>query len=91
MYADDIKIICTLPDQHSLQNDLNNISTWASDRLLNFNTEKCCVLHIGKNNAHKSYSLPNRNNNTVHTLTETSAERDLGIIMDPNLDFDTHT
>ena len=59
----------------ALQNDLNIISTCASDRLPNFNTEKCCVLHISKHNAHKSYNLPNRTNNTIHTLMETSAER----------------
>ena len=32
--------------------DIANISTLVSDRLLNFNTEKCCVLHIGKKTMH---------------------------------------
>ena len=61
-----------------------------SDRLLDFNVETCCFLHIGKNNAHKSYNLPNRTNNTIQTLTEASAEYDLSIIMDLNLYIDTH-
>ena len=84
MYADDTNIIYASLDQDSIQSDINNISTWASDRLLKFYTEKCCVLHIGKNNA------PNRTNNKILTLTETSVKRDLGIIMGPNLDFATY-
>ena len=57
---------------------------------MDFNKEKCCVLHIGKNNTHKKYHLQNNNDNTTYTLLETTAERDLGIIMDPNLNFDSH-
>ena len=36
-------------DMDTLQQDLNYISSWSKLWLLNFNTTKCSVMHLGKN------------------------------------------
>ena len=56
--------------------------------LLKFNKEKCKLLHIGKNNKKHKYFI-----GTGHqkiNLDESDLEKDLGIYIDPNLDFKKH-
>jgi hypothetical protein len=44
------------------------------------------VLHLGKNNVQYQYVI----RNGLHVLESTVAERDLGVIVDLLLNFDTH-
>ena len=49
LFADDIllyKVIATPNDHHILQNDLNSLTKWASDWLMEFNIPKCNILQI---------------------------------------------
>ena len=67
-----------------LQNSLNGLSSWTVDWGVNFNCIKCGVMHLGKNNPKYSYTL----NGTV--LNETTSEKDLGVFIDPLLNFEDH-
>ena len=50
MFADNSKVwtrISTLRDGEVLQDDLNNLMSWSDKWKLEFNPEKCKVMHIG--------------------------------------------
>ena len=63
--------------------------TWTQTWLLKFNEKKCKVLHIGKNNAYYDYFIGEENNRTK--LESTDLEKDLGVNIDPLLNFNKHT
>ena len=42
-------------NNHSIEEDLEELSVWESVWLLMFNTEKCKVLHVGKSNPKNKY------------------------------------
>jgi hypothetical protein len=75
------KGITNLEDAHTLQEDLNKLSKWSADWQMEFNTDKCSVIHVGKNNIKHQYSLCNK------VLKASSREADLGIIMNDSLKF----
>src|SRR5712671_4200021 len=77
-YADDIKMYLPVKseeDRRLLQSDLNKIILWCEKWDLSLNTQKCHVLHIGKNNKLFAYYL---NNDALETVNE---ERDLGVFI----------
>jgi hypothetical protein len=81
-FADDTKTyktIRSLADRDSLQMALDNLCRWASIWGMEFNTAKCKVMHVGRNNPEYQYSM----NGT--TLETTDSEQDLGVIMDRSL------
>ena len=39
------------------QSDLNKLVLWSKEWLLPFNTDKCNILHFGKNNPNIEYSM----------------------------------
>ena len=51
---------------------------------MEFNVEKCKILHIGNNNPKHKYSMDEKE------LMETVEEKDLGILIDCKLDFGKH-
>ena len=55
IFADDTKIYNTVQDSGILKTDLNKLVLW----LLPFNTDKCNILHFGKNNPNIEYSFRN--------------------------------
>ena len=67
-----------------LQNDLNVVRDWAAKWKMEFNVNKCKIMHLGKKNPKHSYKMGDSN------LTETTAERDLGVMIDNELEFDKH-
>ena len=67
---------------------INSLNDWTETWLLQFNTSKCKVLHIGKNNPNYDYYM--KSENGINKLEATFAEKDLGVIIDPNLSFDAH-
>ena len=59
IFADDSKLYRIIKYSHdvdTLQQDLNYISSWSKLWLLNFNTAKCSVMHLGKN-TNATYTL----------------------------------
>ena len=50
--------------------------------------EKCKVLHLGKNNPKNKYHIGTGEHRIPLDVTE--LEKDLGVYVDPNLDFKEH-
>ncbi len=44
-------------DKDKLQNDLDRLVSWEQKWQMNFNVNKCKVLHIGSNNDRVNYSM----------------------------------
>ena len=96
LFADDSKIFTRIVSETSktnpqgnygrevLQRDLNNIKEWANKWKMEFNVDKCKVMHLGRLNPKHTYTMGDRD------LTVTSEEKDLGVIFDENLEFDKH-
>ena len=90
LFADDTKIlrqISSRKDSLELQSDIDSLSVWAEKWLLNFNTDKCHVISLGKfeNIMHTHrYSLNNKE------LEHVFEENDLGVIVDSDLKFEEH-
>ena len=48
MFADDTKVFKTPNDQHTLQNDLDYLTSWSSKWVLRFHPDKLNLMHAGK-------------------------------------------
>ena len=71
-----------------LQEDLAKLQEWSFKWGLQFNVNKCHVLHIGYNNPRYKYILKSGEDESV--LNICSEEKDLGVIFDGKLSFDAH-
>ena len=75
IFADDLKLIANLSNKADVDNDLNSLEDWERKWLLEFNTNKCKVLHLEFNgNKHMDYVLDGIK------LDETVQEKDLGVL-----------
>lgn len=86
-FADDSKLLKTVSseeDVNVLREDLVKLESWADKWQMEFNVEKCSVIHLGSNNACADYKLYNRQ------LKVSENEKDLGIIVDNKLKFSEH-
>ena len=86
-FADDTKLMTpsnSITNCDILQTDLNKMAIWARNWLMEYNVDKCKVLHIGKNNPQFEYSL-----NDTKIVTSTN-ETDLGVIMTSDLKSEAH-
>lgn len=83
LFADDGKIYNFMTDV--LQNDLFSISDWAQIWDMEFNFDKCGVLHFGRHNDMRTYAFGD--NNVLSTI---SYEKDLGITHDGTLLYKKH-
>jgi len=82
MFADDTKLWNTkrqASDSRELQEDLNRLREWSNKWLLDFNIEKCKVMHVGHKLA-TSYYI-SRPDGILSTLAEVDEEKDLGVIL----------
>ena len=86
IFADDTKIYGDSENHSSIQRDLNNVQDWSNKWNLYFNVQKCKVMHIGKKNPLKDYTMGESN----EPIQKCSEEKDLGVIFDSNLSFDPH-
>ncbi|XP_044755111.1 uncharacterized protein LOC123314063 [Coccinella septempunctata] len=85
LFADDAKLYrapSLSPNQ--LQLDLDKQVQWAEEWQLPLNVAKCCVLHIGRNNPRIQYTLDRQ------FLTEVRSHRDLGVLVNSDLDWSEH-
>ena len=88
MFADDAKIfkaMLTEEDRSDFQENLNNLQSWANTWKMKFNADKCKVLHLGNQNQQHEYRMCDT------SLEAVREEKDLGVIVDEKLKFDTHT
>ena len=86
LFADDLKMIGKSSMKNSIQTDLDQLVAWQNTWLLYFNTadQKCKVLHVGNNNPHNKYYLGDIE------LPEIEAEKDLGVLITSDWNFNKH-
>jgi hypothetical protein len=83
-FADDTKlggVVKNTEHGESIQNDLNKIAEWAKLWDMKFNVEKCCVLHLGRNNIRSTYNIYGK------SLSATTAQKDLGVRVSEDFKF----
>jgi hypothetical protein len=93
MYADDTKLyrsVDSVEAGNQLQSDLDNLVDWADKRQMRFNSDKCKVLHLRKNNPKRVYEMRIHGRQEKINLEETQIERDLGVQIDSELKFSQH-
>ena len=88
LFADDTKLykeIHSATDKEEIQQDIDNMISWSRRWLLKFHPSKCKLLQLGNNIDLKgSYLMEN-------TLLEiTDKEKDLGITINNQLNFEAH-
>ena len=96
LFADDSKIFARILAENKkkltriingneiLQRDLNTIREWAMKWKMEFNVDKCKIMHLGKKNPKHTYNMGGS------ALAVTREERDLGVLIDDQLNFDKH-
>ena len=87
LFADDAKIyskVSKQEDAHGLQLDLDRLVNWSNTWLLDFNQNKCKVLHFGNKNQKNQYRI----NDTF--LEESICERDLGVFVSNKMKPEQH-
>ena len=82
IFADDTKLSMKVNTDHDVatfQNDLDMLAEWCKTWRLQFNADKCHILHLGKKNFRNYYHLNGR------LLTSVNEEKDLGVIISEDL------
>ena len=81
-FADDTKlaqVINSEADQRALQSGLDQLLNWSVTWGMNFNTKKCHILHLGRQNPHYTYNL------SQSPLASVTEEKDIGVLITGNL------
>ena len=90
MYADYTKILSPIRpssaelDYLNFQKDIDTVTNWTNTWLMKLHTGKCKVIHFGKKNPHREYFIHD-DLNLRKRLSNTSHERDLGVIVSSDL------
>ena len=86
MFADDTKLWRKVTDQagrDGLQQDLVGLRGWSEDWLMDFNVDKCKVMHMGCNNSEHDYAMVT--DQGLKTLQKVDTEKDLGVWISKDL------
>ncbi|XP_069103920.1 uncharacterized protein [Argopecten irradians] len=92
LFADDTKIFKVIKnseDEEILQKDLITMGTWSDTWLLRMHPEKCKHMHIGKQQR-RTVETPATYKLLGNDLARTDKEKDIGLIIDPELTFEYH-
>ena len=96
LFADDSKIFTKITSERNnreanntienevLQKDLNNVKDWAAKWKMEFNVDKCKIMHLRHSNPKHEYYMGGT------TLEVTKEEKDLGVLVDDKLGFSKH-
>ena len=95
LFADDSKIFTRIvtnkknkqkigDGKEVLQDDLNKVLEWAKMWKMEFIIDKCKMMHLGRKNPKNTYSMNGAN------IEETMEEKDLGVLIDNELEFGKH-
>ena len=88
--ADDLKVVFFINSLHAnnshalIKRDLRSLCFWASNKGLQFNYNKCALLHYGQNNPLFTYTLGN------HIISEVQSVTDLEILRTLDLSYKEH-
>ena len=74
------------PPPPALQHDLQQLEKWSEEWQLSFNSSKCKVMHLRRQNPHRDH---HGHDNTV-SLATTTCKKDLGVYVDTELTFEKH-
>lgn len=84
-YADDVKIYGNpLDPKCQLQPDLGAVQGWCDNWLVPLNDTKCTVLHMGRNNPWRGYSIHGTGIEAV------DKQMDLGVVISADLSWSDH-
>jgi hypothetical protein len=91
IFADDTKASSEVDETGNtkLQTDIDTLQAWTDKWQLQFNVDKCSILHLGKNNPKHTYTMNIEGHE--EPLKATQSEKDLGITVDEKLGFKAHT
>ena len=81
-FADDTKwgrVVENEEEREKLQEGLNNLMKWAQDWQMEFNVDKCHVMHIGSDNHEYKYTMGDKD------LASTEFEKDIGVMIQRSL------
>ena len=73
------RVVDTDEQAADLQGDLDGLANWATKWQMLFNVDKCKVLHLGRNNIGRDYTMGGRK------LLVTEEEKDLGVMIHKSL------
>ena len=91
IFADDTKAYKPISDETDhliVQNSIDAMVEWGDKWLSYFNSDKCGVMHIGKNNPRYPYTM--KDGQLINSLNVTELEKDLGVYVDSGLNFSDH-
>ena len=77
-FADDTKLYTEVTNEEGgeqLQEDLDKCTEWAKQWMMEFNVAKCKVLHAGRTNRRKEYTMEGK------ILEKVQEEKDLGVVV----------
>ena len=81
-FADDTKwgrVVENENDRKEFQEGLNRLMQWAKDWQMEFNVDKCHIMHIGANNMELTYTMGDQE------LQPSDFEKDIGVMVQRNL------
>ena len=81
-FADDTKGAMVVENEREaeiMQEEIDKMVAWAVRWKMEFNVEKCKVMHVGRRNLKVTYNMEGRD------LEETELEKDLGVLVADNL------
>ena len=84
IFADDTKVLSSVSSESEaehLQQTIDQLNDWAARWQMEFNVDKCSVVHLGKNNPRHKYSLSGK------PLKESESEKDVGVFIQENGKF----
>ena len=94
LFADDTKLFRRInsdQDRIQLQHDINSLIEWSNKWLLKFHPDKCVSMTINTKKEGKTYTMGEHNYTMGgHTLSESNLEKDIGVSIDRNINFDMH-
>ena len=91
LYADDSKLFRAVrgyEDTQMFQQDLSAMEEWSKKWLLKFHPEKCHMMRIGLKEQEKAEYIMHSEGNSIK-LQWSESERDLGVMVDGQLKFQT--
>ena len=86
-FADDTKVghrVDSEQDKEAFQTTIDNLANWATVWGMQYNVDKCHVLHIGRNNNKYDYKMYNKH------IPKANQEKDVDVFISDNLKPSKH-